>query len=97
MSILWIVLFIVVIVIIFKEVKEGFGFDKQNFFEPMSQKKLDDLATKPLATYPRDSIDVLADGTFKPECCSSPYSNQDGCLCPTSNDAGLIIARGGNR
>ena len=94
-SILWIVLFIVVIVIIVKEVKEGFGFDKQKF-APV-QTNLDDLATKPLATYPRDSIDVLADGTFKPECCLlSPYSNQDGCLCPSSKDAGLIIARGGN-
>jgi len=47
--------------------------------------------------YPRKSIDALADATFKPECCPTPYSNSSGCLCPTRNDAALITTRGGNR
>jgi len=83
-SFMWGILIIVVVIFILKEMKEGFVNDV--------------LATKPLEQYPRDSIDVLTDATFKPECClSSPYSSSSGCLCPSKNDAGLIIARGGNR
>ena len=79
--------------------KEGFGFDEKTLYQPTNpQFRTDSLVTNPAAPYPRDSIDVLADATFKPECCLlSPYSNQDGCLCPSSKDAGLIITRGGNR
>jgi hypothetical protein len=47
--------------------------------------------------YPRKSIDALADATFKPECCPTPYSSSSGCLCPTRYDAALITTRGGNR
>jgi hypothetical protein len=84
MNVLWGILFVVVILYIFKQLKEGYATDS--------------LATKPLATYPRDSIDVLSDATFKPECCmTSPYSSSSGCLCPSKKDAGLIISRGGNR
>jgi hypothetical protein len=102
MCILWIVLTLVVIVFIFKEVKEGFGFDNSTKYvspsHPLLQMNTDSLATKPLATYPRDSLDIFVDATFKPECCLlSPYSNSDGCLCPARGDAGLIVARGGNR
>ena len=48
------------------------------------------------SNYPRNSLDVMFDATFKPECCPTPYSSSSGCLCPTKKDAGLIISRGGN-
>jgi len=47
--------------------------------------------------YPRKSIDIMYDAKFKPSCCPTPYSTSSGCLCPSPNDAGLIIIRGGNR
>lgn len=55
------------------------------------------LPSKYIVTYPRDSLDIFADATFKPSCCPTPYSTSSGCLCPSPNDAGLIIIRGGNR
>jgi hypothetical protein len=40
------------------------------------------------------SIDAMFHATFKPECCPTPYSTSSGCLCPSPNDAGIIIKRG---
>lgn len=99
---LLLILCVVVLVVIFKELKEGFGFENSTKYEsvthPLLQMNTDSLATKPLATYPRDSLDIFVDATFKPECCLlSPYSSSSGCLCPARGDAGLIVARGGNR
>jgi hypothetical protein len=101
MNVLWIVLVVVIVVVLFKEV-EGFGFDNSTKYvslsHPLLQMNTDSLAKKPLATYPRDSLDIFVDSTFKPECCLlSPYSSSSGCLCPARGDAGLIVARGGNR
>ena len=98
---MWILLLIVVIVFVAREMREGFGFDKsQIYVSELNDFKVDSLKTTP-DVYPRESIDVLADATFKPECCfhpySNPYSSSSGCLCPSSNDAGIIITRGGNR
>lgn len=47
--------------------------------------------------YPRNSLDVMFDASFNPECCPSPYSSSMGCLCPTKKNAGIIKSRGGNR
>jgi len=40
------------------------------------------------------SIDAMYHAKFKPECCPTPYSTSSGCLCPSPNDAGVIIKRG---
>jgi len=40
------------------------------------------------------SIDAMFHAKFKPECCPTPYSTSSGCLCPSPNDAGVIIKRG---
>lgn len=48
--------------------------------------------------YPKTyNLDPLFNGTFKPECCPTPYSTSSGCLCPDVNTSELIIVRGGNR
>ena len=48
--------------------------------------------------YPKTyNIDPLFNGTFKPECCPSPYSSSTGCLCDDVNTTELIKNRGGNR
>jgi len=98
---LWVLLCIVIVVVIVRQVKEGFGFDNSERYVTAENNFDMNALANTRALYPRDSIDVLADAKFKPECClppySNPYSNRDGCLCPSSNDAGLIITRGGNR
>ena len=47
--------------------------------------------------YPRKSLDIFYDAVFKPECCPTPYTSSSGCLCPKTQDAGIITSRGGNR
>jgi hypothetical protein len=51
-----------------------------------------------ISDYPKTyNLDPLFNGTFKPECCPSPYSTSSGCLCNDVNTTELIIVRGGNR
>jgi hypothetical protein len=51
-----------------------------------------------ISDYPKSyNLDPLFNGTFKPECCPSPYSSSTGCLCDDVNTTELIKNRGGNR
>ena len=51
-----------------------------------------------ISDYPKTyNIDPLFNGSFKPECCPSPYSSSTGCLCDDVNTTELIKVRGGNR
>jgi len=51
-----------------------------------------------ISKYPNnETLDVLFDATFKPECCPTPYSSSTGCLCLDINHSELIKMRGGNR
>jgi len=44
-----------------------------------------------------DSIDMLANQSFRPDCCPSTYSTSHGCACLTDDSSNYINARGGNR
>jgi len=46
--------------------------------------------------YPNESIDLLYDASFKPECCPSTYTNSNGCLCYEPQNFNLLATRGGN-
>jgi hypothetical protein len=44
-----------------------------------------------------DSLFVFKNNTVKPECCSSSYSSDMGCVCTTPQQRNYINMRGGNR
>jgi hypothetical protein len=51
-----------------------------------------------ISKYPNnETLDVLFNATFKPECCPTPYSSSTGCLCLDIDHSELIKMRGGNR
>ena len=44
-----------------------------------------------------DSLFIFKNNTVKPECCSSSYSSDMGCVCTTPQQRNYINTRGGNR
>lgn len=42
------------------------------------------------------SMFMFAKNSCKPECCSSSYSCDGGCVCQTEEQKGLLATRGGN-
>jgi hypothetical protein len=44
-----------------------------------------------------DSLFVFKNNAVKPECCSSSYSSDTGCVCTTPQQRNYINMRGGNR
>lgn len=45
---------------------------------------------------PAGEMDILADTTFKPECCPNLYSTGKGCACFTDDQFTFLKQRGGN-
>tara|TARA_Y100000591_G_C21708968_1_gene632430 strand:+ start:413 stop:715 length:303 start_codon:yes stop_codon:yes gene_type:complete len=41
-------------------------------------------------------MNLLQNGTFKPECCPTTYSNSSGCLCMDDKLKCFLRTRGGN-
>jgi hypothetical protein len=44
-----------------------------------------------------DSLFIFKNNQSKPECCSSSYSSDTGCVCTTPQQREFINTRGGNR
>jgi hypothetical protein len=44
-----------------------------------------------------DSLFIFKNNDVKPECCSSSYSSDTGCVCTTPEQRNYINMRGGNR
>jgi hypothetical protein len=44
-----------------------------------------------------DSLFMFKNNTVKPECCSSSYASDMGCVCTTTQQRNYINMRGGNR
>ena len=45
---------------------------------------------------PEGELDMLANSSFKPECCPNVYSNSKGCVCATDDQVTFLKQRGGN-
>jgi hypothetical protein len=46
---------------------------------------------------PEDELLLFEKNKFSPECCPSPYSNGDGCVCASPEQMQYLNERGGNR
>jgi hypothetical protein len=46
---------------------------------------------------PEDELLIFDSNIFSPECCPSPYSTADGCVCATPEQMKYLNERGGNR
>lgn len=46
---------------------------------------------------PASEMVIFADSTYKPECCPSVYSNDQGCVCATAEQYAYLNRRGNNR
>jgi hypothetical protein len=46
---------------------------------------------------PEDELLMFDKNKFSPECCPSPYSNSDGCVCASPEQMKYLNERGGNR
>ena len=46
---------------------------------------------------PEDELLMFDKNKFSPECCPSPYSNADGCVCASPEQMKYLNERGGNR
>jgi len=46
---------------------------------------------------PPNTLDMLTDQTFRPDCCPSTYSNSSGCACLSDAQMTFLSDRGGNR
>lgn len=46
---------------------------------------------------PEDELLVFDTNKFSPDCCPSPYSNADGCVCASPEQMKYLNERGGNR
>lgn len=46
---------------------------------------------------PEDELLMFEKNKFSPECCPSPYSNGDGCVCASPEQMKYLNERGGNR
>lgn len=46
---------------------------------------------------PEDELLFFDSNKFTPECCPSPYSNANGCLCASPEQMRYLNERGGNR
>jgi len=44
-----------------------------------------------------DTLDMLKDQTFRPDCCPSTYSTSSGCACLSNDQLTFLSDRGGNR
>lgn len=44
-----------------------------------------------------DSLFLFKNNNVKPECCSSSYSSDTGCVCTTAQQRNYLNTRGGNR
>ncbi len=83
------ILFIILIIVLFSIIIKRY-INLENFTCKETRQAIMD--------YPKTyNLDTLFNGTFKPECCPTPYSTSSGCLCPDVNTSELIIVRGGNR
>jgi hypothetical protein len=65
--------------------------DDANIYSSLEQNVGDPL---PL---PDDELLIFKNNKFSPECCPSPYSNSDGCLCASPEQMKYLNERGGNR
>ena len=45
---------------------------------------------------PEGELDMLANSSFKPECCPNVYSNSKGCVCASDDQVKFLQQRGGN-
>jgi hypothetical protein len=46
---------------------------------------------------PEDELLIFDQNKFSPDCCPSPYSNGDGCVCASPEQMKYLNERGGNR
>jgi len=46
---------------------------------------------------PPNTLDMLTEQTFRPDCCPSTYSNSSGCACLSDAQMTFLSDRGGNR
>jgi hypothetical protein len=46
---------------------------------------------------PEDELLFFSKNKFSPDCCPSPYSNSEGCVCASPEQMKYLSERGGNR
>ena len=63
----------------------------------MSSNILGNIETMQNLNQNPDKLTMFDDSKFKPECCPSIYSSDNGCVCTTANQRKFFSKRGNNK